>query len=336
MPFIWRTMMDDRVRPSHAAREGLLFPDNYRPQPGEEYNCRCWKEIVPEEEENGTNIGESDILNYGLMFGKSALMASASSIAMGAIEAKLLPRITDQVELGLLRLNRTTKLFPAIGKISVAGGLASKVLPRLGLIFSAFRVGYGLYKGESVGNIIASEAGYFVGTAFAAPVAKGLMSGAKTVIHRPRVVTEAPKVTRPSTGGFGVRYPETKPPTVPEAPKVTGMVKAVTKGRSKKEYVPDILRYPEGRAPFKLGYNTRLTKRTEKRIETKLQNLEAARSIEDVNAKVGLRSAYYIGKYNNMYPKLQKPFTGDNDPKAEDALKKLARMLKDKDSGKVF
>ena len=46
MSFIWRTMLDDRVRPSHAELEGQVFPDDYFPKPGDEINCRCWEESI--------------------------------------------------------------------------------------------------------------------------------------------------------------------------------------------------------------------------------------------------------------------------------------------------
>lgn len=44
--YIWRTVGDDRVRPSHAAREGKLFRWKAWPEPGEEEHCRCWAELV--------------------------------------------------------------------------------------------------------------------------------------------------------------------------------------------------------------------------------------------------------------------------------------------------
>lgn len=40
--FIWRTMLDERVRPTHRAREGEeFFYDRPGPRPGAEPNCRC-------------------------------------------------------------------------------------------------------------------------------------------------------------------------------------------------------------------------------------------------------------------------------------------------------
>lgn len=43
--YIWSTSLDERVRPSHAAKEGQKFnwdnPPNDTGNPGEDYNCRC-------------------------------------------------------------------------------------------------------------------------------------------------------------------------------------------------------------------------------------------------------------------------------------------------------
>ncbi len=47
--YIWRTVQDDKVRGSHAAREGKTFLWTNPPEgghPGEDYNCRCWAETV--------------------------------------------------------------------------------------------------------------------------------------------------------------------------------------------------------------------------------------------------------------------------------------------------
>lgn len=50
--YIWRTAGDDKVRPEHAAREGLIFERANPPSggnPGEAYGCRCWAEDIPDE-----------------------------------------------------------------------------------------------------------------------------------------------------------------------------------------------------------------------------------------------------------------------------------------------
>ncbi|QJE73761.1 minor capsid protein [Aerophototrophica crusticola] len=47
--YVWRTMRDERVRPSHAERDGKVFRWSDPPQgghPGEASNCRCWAEPV--------------------------------------------------------------------------------------------------------------------------------------------------------------------------------------------------------------------------------------------------------------------------------------------------
>lgn len=40
--YVWRTTEDDRVRPGHAALDGMVREWSDSPDPGEDYNCRCW------------------------------------------------------------------------------------------------------------------------------------------------------------------------------------------------------------------------------------------------------------------------------------------------------
>ena len=45
--YIWRTKKDDKVRGTHAEREGKIFNKHFQPDggnPGDDYNCRCWAE----------------------------------------------------------------------------------------------------------------------------------------------------------------------------------------------------------------------------------------------------------------------------------------------------
>ena len=48
--YVWRSVHDVRVRDAHAAREGQIFTWGNPPEgghPGEDYNCRCWAEVLP-------------------------------------------------------------------------------------------------------------------------------------------------------------------------------------------------------------------------------------------------------------------------------------------------
>tara|TARA_B100001248_G_scaffold201654_1_gene155893 strand:- start:346 stop:621 length:276 start_codon:yes stop_codon:yes gene_type:complete len=50
--YIWRTSGDDKVRTSHAMREGKVFSWDNPPEgghPGEDYGCRCTAEPYPNE-----------------------------------------------------------------------------------------------------------------------------------------------------------------------------------------------------------------------------------------------------------------------------------------------
>lgn len=51
--YVWRTMMDERVREEHQDNEGEIFSYDDPPadtgNPKEDYRCRCWAEPVPED-----------------------------------------------------------------------------------------------------------------------------------------------------------------------------------------------------------------------------------------------------------------------------------------------
>jgi hypothetical protein len=42
--YVWRTADDGRVRPDHAVLNGTVRAWNDSPDPGDDYNCRCWAE----------------------------------------------------------------------------------------------------------------------------------------------------------------------------------------------------------------------------------------------------------------------------------------------------
>ncbi len=62
--YIWRTVGDERVRDGHAGREGQVFLWNNPPEgghPGEDYNCRCWAELVDYKVPKKNNCEEEEI-----------------------------------------------------------------------------------------------------------------------------------------------------------------------------------------------------------------------------------------------------------------------------------
>ncbi|NBX67055.1 MAG: hypothetical protein EBQ96_08680 [Proteobacteria bacterium] len=44
--YIWRTVGDDKVRAEHAALSGTIRKWSDAPDPGDDYNCRCWAEEI--------------------------------------------------------------------------------------------------------------------------------------------------------------------------------------------------------------------------------------------------------------------------------------------------
>lgn len=45
--YIWRTAGDGKVRPAHSQFNGTVRSWDDSPDPGEDYNCRCWAEKTP-------------------------------------------------------------------------------------------------------------------------------------------------------------------------------------------------------------------------------------------------------------------------------------------------
>ncbi len=58
--YVWQTMEDPRVRPSHAARDGLQFSMSDYPAPGDEEGCRCWMVDIREPKDQQTPTQKAD------------------------------------------------------------------------------------------------------------------------------------------------------------------------------------------------------------------------------------------------------------------------------------
>lgn len=59
--FEWNTMGDERVRPTHEARDGKIYNwDNAEIVPGEEPGCRCWATVYfPDTKEEINDINQN-------------------------------------------------------------------------------------------------------------------------------------------------------------------------------------------------------------------------------------------------------------------------------------
>lgn len=59
--FEWNTMGDERVRPTHEARDGKIYNwDNAEIVPGEEPGCRCWATVYfPDSKEEIEDINQN-------------------------------------------------------------------------------------------------------------------------------------------------------------------------------------------------------------------------------------------------------------------------------------
>ena len=62
--YIWHTKGDDKVRSSHAVRDGKIFNYNVPPEggnPGEDYNCRCWAEPYHPNKNKQSDVAKVDL-----------------------------------------------------------------------------------------------------------------------------------------------------------------------------------------------------------------------------------------------------------------------------------
>jgi hypothetical protein len=193
MSYVWRTMEDDRVRPEHAARNGLVFDDNYRPEPGEEYNCRCIREATEEVDDEDQAAPPDPFGTFGKTFATSFGVSVAKEFYNAQLAPKLgLSKSTGGGRIGVLFTGinfftqagtPTEKLGSAALSIGTTLGLSKleTMLPGYAkLIIPAFVIGQGLLTGESVGEITGKVAGSILGSKFGGGVG-GQIFGNTTV-----------------------------------------------------------------------------------------------------------------------------------------------------------
>lgn len=200
MSYVWRTMEDDKVRPSHALLNGLVLDDNFRPEPGEEYGCRCVRETVQGEDDDDiggapnpsdprTPFSATDAFGS---FVKTAAIGTGISIAAQGFKNILEPALAKTVLGNLLNKvpgtgsflsnNKVTLAFTAINlfsdtgqstieklgqaAISIGVGIVSKRLGPVGLLVGpTISLVEGLFQGKSSLEIGANIAGGFAGRA---------------------------------------------------------------------------------------------------------------------------------------------------------------------------
>ena len=51
--YVWHTVHDDHVRADHAAKDGMIRAWEDSPDPGDDFNCRCWAEPAPNATDEG-------------------------------------------------------------------------------------------------------------------------------------------------------------------------------------------------------------------------------------------------------------------------------------------
>ncbi len=99
--YIWRTMDDEKVRPSHAANDGIVFAWDIPPptgHPGEEYGCRCWAEpLIAHDEIDDPPIEEvSPLLLLPVVALRRIIVEGAERIGKATLKVfKSKPKLND-------------------------------------------------------------------------------------------------------------------------------------------------------------------------------------------------------------------------------------------------
>ena len=81
--YIWRTVEDAKVRGTHARHNRTLRAWKDAPDPGEDFNCRCWAEHVDKDTVEYPDAIEPAIGPFDILLG-GAVVKSAGSAAVGA------------------------------------------------------------------------------------------------------------------------------------------------------------------------------------------------------------------------------------------------------------
>jgi hypothetical protein len=82
--YIWRTVGDDKVRGAHKEYEGMLRAWRDAPDPGEDYNCRCWAEAVePDDPRLYPDAIHPTIGPFDFMGGGAALRSGVAGATLG-------------------------------------------------------------------------------------------------------------------------------------------------------------------------------------------------------------------------------------------------------------
>jgi SPP1 gp7 family putative phage head morphogenesis protein len=126
--YIWRTVGDNKVRDAHAALNGTVRSWGDTPEPGTEFNCRCWAEAIEEEK-----LGPHDCREKQTAFEKAVE------------ELQELEQRKNEIENELKKLrDELNELDKKVANNWMMTGLAN-MLPGLA--------------GYAIGNIVESEAG---------------------------------------------------------------------------------------------------------------------------------------------------------------------------------
>lgn len=232
--YIWRTQMDDRVRESHAALEGLEFEDGVGLEPGQDYNCRCYKEPI-EDDELGFDLGIDDMFGFDETFGPefsdfagtfggAALSSAGFSIGSNIVSNIISSKIPSKY--GGIKTGSSSKLTRSLSKISKVFG---KAAPYVALATTVYRAVTYIVKGASVSEIVSAEVGHLIGAGIGGKVSSSLgiagsvfKSAKATAINPTTVTTGGSTFTSNKNRTINFNIPNAALQAIKTVPKVPG------------------------------------------------------------------------------------------------------------------
>ena len=109
--YIWHTVHDDHVRADHAAKDGMTRAWAESPDPGDDFNCRCWAEPVNQAAgltqtvispiQDRPKWSWTDFVAHFYNGGGKAVSLSEIGLLSGVIDharSEIFPRVEAQIE----------------------------------------------------------------------------------------------------------------------------------------------------------------------------------------------------------------------------------------------
>jgi peptidoglycan hydrolase-like protein with peptidoglycan-binding domain len=147
--YIWRTVGDDKVRGDHAALNGTQRDFSDSPDPGEDFNCRCWAEAITKKK------CEEEELEY--VNANAELYIIEQSINKALVKLEALQNNLREIEKNIQKEKHDTtkaKIAGATIGAAIGGTLASPAGPGSAAIGAQLGLGTGGQLGKIAEELI--------------------------------------------------------------------------------------------------------------------------------------------------------------------------------------